>query len=255
MLIYIHTAGRPGQQTTFKSFTPALMERTRLVVQAHEAEAHRRDDYPRLVVLPETITKLSPTRQWILENSESNKLVMMDDDLTFSYRNPASGVKLLKGCSESIERMFKVLELTLDTHIHAGISAREGNNHVEAPFKDVGRMMRLLAYDRKKVLASGCRFDRLETKQDFDLTLQLLRKGMPNRVWYDFAHNQPGSNNAGGCSVYRTQEVMNRCANELEGLHPDYVTVVDKTTKTSWGGGTRTDVRIAWKKAYESYSQ
>ena len=48
---------------------------------------------------------------------------------------------------------------------------------------------------------------------------------------------------------------MNRCAHELEVLHPDYVTVVDKTTKTSWGGGTRTDVRIAWKKAYESHTQ
>lgn len=255
MLIYIHTAGRPERQTTFKSFTPALMERTRLVVQAHEYKEYIRPGYPTLMVLPKNITKLSPTRQWILENAETNKLVMMDDDLTFSYRKLASGVKLLKGNSESIERMFNVLELTLNEYVHAGISAREGNNRIETPSKDVGRMMRLLAYDREKVLSSGCRFDRLETKQDFDLTLQLLRKGMPNRVWYDYAHNQPGSNNAGGCSVYRTQEVMNRCAHELEGLHPDYVTVVDKTTKTSWGGGTRTDVRIAWKKAYESYTQ
>ena len=63
MLIYIHTAGRPERQTTFKSFTPALMERTRLVVQAHEEQAHTKENYPQLVVLPKNITKLSPTRQ------------------------------------------------------------------------------------------------------------------------------------------------------------------------------------------------
>ena len=49
--------------------------------------------------------------------------------------------------------------------------------------------------------------------------------------------------------------MMDRCSNELAALHPDFVKVVEKYTKTSWGGGIRTDVRIAWKKAYESYTQ
>jgi hypothetical protein len=32
-------------------------------------------------------------------------------------------------------------------------------------------------------------------------------------------------------------------------LHPNIVSVVEKTTKTAWGGGTRMDVIIQWKKA------
>lgn len=41
-------------------------------------------------------------------------------------------------------------------------------------------------------------------------------------------------------------------AHQLHSLHPDFVKVVKKTTKGAWGGGERTDVTVAWKKAYES---
>ena len=151
--------------------------------------------------------------------------------------------------------MFSVLEYFLENYIHVGISAREGNNRVQSNLKENTRMMRLLGYNKPEVLKTGARFDRIDTKQDFDMTLQLLRKGHKNAVLYSFAHNQPGSNNTGGCSVYRDPEMMDRCSHELAALHPDFVKVVEKQNKTGWGGGIRPDVRIAWKKAYESYIQ
>ena len=253
MLIYIHTAGRPDKQTTLKSFSPELIKRTRLVVQ--DAEKDRYYKFPNVVVLPGDIDRLSPTRQWILENAESNKFVMMDDDLTFAFRTFSSGTKLHKAELDNVAVMFHEIETALDHHIHVGVSAREGNNRVKADFKEIARMMRLLAYDKQKVLDTGAKFDRIDTKQDFDMTLQLLRKGYKNLVFYKYAHNQSGSNARGGCSVYRNPEMMDRCSNELAALHPDFVKVVEKYTKTSWGVGIRTDVRIAWKKAYESYTQ
>jgi hypothetical protein len=251
MLIYIHTSGRPDKQITLKSFPSELIKRTRLVVQEKEQHHYQSfKDY--VVVLPSHISTLSPTRQWIFENAETNKFVMMDDDLTFAYRKKDTGVQLHKASMENVLEMFHVLEISLDSYTHVGVSAREGNNRVNSSNKEIARMMRILAYDKQKVLEVGGRFDRIDTKQDFDITLQLLRRGHKNLVLYDFAHNQPGSNNTGGCSVYRDSEMMNRCSHELEELHPEFVKVVEKTTKTSWGGGVRTDVRIAWKKAYES---
>ena len=253
MMIYIHTAGRPDKQITLKSFPSEIIKRTRLVVQNIEKERY----YPfqeNVVVLPAGINRLSPTRQWILENAESNKFVMMDDDLTFAYRKQQTGTQLHKAGMENVLDMFNTIETNLEHYIHVGISAREGNNRIASETKTVTRMMRLLAYNKQEVLNTGARFDRIDTKQDFDMTLQLLRKGHKNLVLYNFAHNQPGSNNRGGCSVYRNDEMMNRCSHELAELHPEFVKVVEKTTKTSWGGGVRTDVRIAWKKAYESYT-
>jgi len=253
MLIYIHTAGRPDKQITLKSFSSDLVKRTRLVVQ--DAEKDRYLKLPNVVVLPGDIDRLSPTRQWILENAETDKFVMMDDDLTFAHRRPYTGTKLYKADIENVETMFTELEYLLETYIHVGISAREGNNRVQSNLKENTRMMRLLGYNKPEVLKTGARFDRIDTKQDFDMTLQLLRKGHKNAVLYSFAHNQPGSNNTGGCSVYRDPEMMDRCSRELANLHPEFVKVVEKQTKTSWGGGIRTDVRIAWKKAYESHTQ
>ncbi len=252
MLIYIHTAGRPDKQITLKSFPASLVKRTRLVVQDAEKDHYLK--LPNVVVLPGDIDRLSPTRQWILENAESDKFVMMDDDLTFAHRGPYTGTKLYKANTENVETMFTELEYLLENYIHVGISAREGNNRVQSNLKENTRMMRLLGYNKPEVLKTGARFDRIDTKQDFDMTLQLLRKGHKNAVLYSFTHNQPGSNNTGGCSVYRDPEMMDRCSHELAALHPDFVKVVEKQTKTSWGGGIRTDVRIAWKKAYESYT-
>ena len=252
MLIYIHTAGRPDKQITLKSFPASLVKRTRLVVQDAEKDHYLK--LPNVVVLPGDIDRLSPTRQWILENAESDKFVMMDDDLTFAHRGPYTGTKLYKANTENVETIFTELEYLLENYIHVGISAREGNNRVQSNLKENTRMMRLLGYNKPEVLKTGARFDRIDTKQDFDMTLQLLRKGHKNAVLYSFTHNQPGSNNTGGCSVYRDPEMMDRCSHELAALHPDFVKVVEKQTKTSWGGGIRTDVRIAWKKAYESYT-
>jgi hypothetical protein len=88
--------------------------------------------------------------------------------------------------------------------------------------------------------------------EDFDVTLNLMRQGHGNIVLNHMVHDQHGSNLAGGCSQYRDNIVQRAGAIGLKKLHDRFVSVVEKTTKTAWGGATRTDVRIQWKKAYES---
>ena len=83
------------------------------------------------------------------------------------------------------------------------------------------------------------------------MLLQSLTRGFSNVVLNDYCQNQGGSNTSGGCSTYRTPEVHADACYHLEELFPKFVTVVDKTTKAAWGGGTRKDVRVQWKKALE----
>ena len=59
----ITTYGRPLKQVTLKMVPDA-----KLVIQARERERYRRYPDEQLVVLPENIVTLSPTRQWIAEN-------------------------------------------------------------------------------------------------------------------------------------------------------------------------------------------
>lgn len=257
MTLFIHTYGRVGKQETLKTFNTELRKRTVLVVQAREEDRWKLAGVPehvRLMVLPDQIRMLSPTRQFILDHAVQNgldKIVMMDDDLKFSFRQPG-GLKLFAAVKTDVENMFGVLEDALDEHVHAGVSAREGNNRQLDDYTRIGRMMRVLAYRPKAVHDLDCRFDRLRTKQDFDMTLQLLRKGKPNYITFRYAQDQGGSQAEGGCATYRTPEMMSEDAMNLHNLHPDFVKVVTKTTKGAWGGGARIDVNIQWKRAFES---
>lgn len=250
MEVYIHSAGRATEQPTYTALKQAGMDPI-LVVQKAEAKTYRAA-WPdaQVVVLPAKITTLSPTRQWLLEQA-AGKMVLMDDDLRFFVRRADDITKFQPATGKDIKAMFKDIEKSLKKFAHVGLCAREGGNRMTEDAQCT-RMMRVLAYDAPRVRATGARFDRLPTKQDFDMTLQLLRAGLPNLVLHRYCHDQGGSQAAGGCSVYRTDEMMVSSAHGLAKLHPDFVTVVQKETKQAWGGGIRTDVRIAWKKAYDS---
>lgn len=263
MKLFIHTYGRIDRQVTIRQFSSRLRKDTFWVIQKREEKDWRRFGYPKGVtplVLPESIQTLSPTRQYILEWAVKNKfdkICMMDDDLRFDYRTDVKDWHLIKCPKEEVEKMFGLIKEKLDVYAHVGVSAREGNNHHLEAFSECGRMMRFLAYKPKVVLDAGCRFDRLRTKQDLDMTLQLLRKGFKNLIIYSYSTGQDGSGSEGGCSAYRTFEMMEEDARNLYKLHPDFVDLRRKQTKTAWGkgGAERIDVNIAWQKAYDSSKQ
>jgi hypothetical protein len=109
--------------------------------------------------------------------------------------------------------------------------------------------MRVLGYRRDILKKLDRSFDEMEVMEDFHIALTLLEQGYENVVLNNWCHNQAGSGKAGGCSHFRTAEVQTRNADRLSELHPGVVNVVRKTTKSAWGGGERTDVRVLWKKA------
>lgn len=263
MKIYIHTSGRATltEQRTLGTMFGASkknLRRVSLVVQASQAKDYEliaSSNGVNMLVLPPEITRLSETRQHLLDISEK-VFVMMDDDLLFFERRKDDDTKFSKIHGEQVFEMFDTLEDRMKGFAHGGILAREGGNRIVGKQNVYAtRMMRVLAYDPKKVRKVGARFDRMVTKQDFDMTLQLLRAGYPNILMADYVQGQYGdgcSNAPGGCSVYRTPEMMDASAHKLAELHPGFVTVVQKESKVSWGGGVRTDVNIQWKKALQS---
>ena len=148
--------------------------------------------------------------------------------------------------------MFTVMERTLDEYAHVGVNAREGGNRRPEKVLFNTRMLRVLGFNREMFHNVGARFDRNIVMEDFDVSLTLLRAGYPSVVLNKWVQGQGSSNAAGGCSIYRTMEVQAEGAKRLKELHPEFVSLVTKTTKGAWNGQTRTDVMIQWKKAFES---
>lgn len=252
MNIVIPTYGRVNKQTTYDNLPAHWRERVKLVVRADEEPHHPIDR--ELIVLPTNVRDIGDVRHWLIhtcEELEHDKLVMLDDDMVFAARRTDEPNKFRNMTNQDFDDMFADLEHQLGEFAHAGISHREGANRNTDPYVECTRQMRVLGY-QKNILRALNITGRTPVMEDFDVTLQLLRKGLPNRLCNNWVHNQGGSQVTGGCSEMRTPELQAEAAHMLHELHPRFVKVVEKETKTSWGGGTRTDVTIYWKKAYNN---
>lgn len=248
MKIYIMSSGRSSRQTTWNNLPNQIRKDTMLVVPVDEVP-----DYAAFPVLhrPEIVRDVTHARQ-ILVSSETGKICMLDDDLTFATRSVENPTKFVASTEEQVVGMFRDIEKKLDTYAHAGVSAREGANYQTSQYLRTTRMMRILAYDTQILNTHGIRYDRLKFMADFDVTLQLLRKGLTNCIVNYMVQNQTGSNASGGCSQYRTREAQEQDAHLLQELHPDFVKLSTKKTKQKGMWSERLDVTIQWKKAYRS---
>lgn len=251
MNIAIPSRGRAHlDMASLKALTAAGL-RTFLVVPMGELAAYARYDGDLCTVMGCPSSGIANTRQWIVDNvGNHDTICMVDDDLTFFHRRKDDPTKLRDITPEELRAAFGRLESTLGDRVpHAGFATREGaNRNIDDLHWDT-RILRVLAYHRPTLAKEGIAFGRMRVMEDFDVALRLLRTGRHNVILNSIAHNQPGSGTEGGCSTYRTMEVQAEAAHQLAKLHPGFVRVVEKETKTSWGGQKRTDVQISWKKA------
>lgn len=252
---FIPTLGRMDNQPTMIYLRAGGLLNPTLVVQPHEYELYRLK-YPMcsFMRLPKSVKGISATRQFILENCESRYMVMLDDDLRFSRKDPADRTKLKETTPQDMADLIAALKSKLLRFAHVGVSLREGNNRKTESHLLNERIIRVVGYDRERMPPSA-RFDRVPLKQDLDMTLQLLRAGLPNCSLYEWAQDQvAGSNARGGCSTFRDESLSDKAAQMLHDLHPDFVTLVRKKNSNWKGFGSpdRLETRIAWKQAYEA---
>lgn len=253
-MIYIPTLGRTNRQETAQALHVAGIPFL-LVCREAESEPLRSRGFPVLVEPNDLPRGIGHTRQFIMDYHEHNRVIMMDDDLSFARRGKRTDNPLyLSPCTpEDIREMINLIEDHLDNgYAMVGISSREGNNRKEGEWSENTRIMRVFGIHKPSFVAAGCDFTAMKVMEDFDVTLTLLTHGYKNIEINTFTNNQPGSNMDGGCKEYRTLETQKEAAFTLSAKYPGLVTPVEKETKGSWGGGVRTDVRIAWKKAYTS---
>ena len=251
MDILVHTFGRSSElrQPTVHALLADGITPT-LVVQDSERDLYGWFHGP-LIVLPSEIRQLSPTSDWLVHHCPGDsKVVFLDDDLHFFVRRGDDRTKFRAPAEGDLKSMMQALARTLDTHVHAGIAPREGGNRNTEHILYNTRIMRVLAYRRDYLQTHDLHFTPLIVMEDFHMNLQILESGQNTVLLNNWCSNQSeGSDAPGGCSVYRTDGVQTASAMLLQQLHPKYVRVVEKETKTAWGGGTRTDVIVQWKRA------
>ena len=254
MDIVIPTLGRcsKAQQHTFRQLEEAGYNPI-VVVQAHELawwiNFHCEEQ---VFLLPRHVKGIAATRDWIVHDMPTKEanVVMLDDDLHFAVRRDDDRTKFRQPEVHDIRGMINAIDASLELYPHVSIGSREGGNRVTADVVLNTRMMRVLAYHRPVMQREHICFTPMEVMEDFHVTLQLLRRGYDCLVLNNWVSNQAGGSDAsGGCSTFRTLELQAKNARKLAELHPGFVKVVEKQTKTAWGGNPRTDVVVSWKQA------
>ena len=259
MKIYITTLGRLNEQVTLLNLPEDLQKQVIMVVQAHEYHAHL-EKWGSIVgevrSLDSTIDNLGPTRRqvhdWAKAEADDLKYVMLDDDLYFYERASwaAEEWHLLNASGDSVRELFAWVAGALDTHLHVGVSGREGNNRGPNGSVETTRYMRMLCY--RTDMPTEVEHGRVSGMSDFDVNLQLLRLGHASRVTYHWAQGHKTTQAPGGCSLNRTHETHEREIEEMLGWHYPYARPRDKINKTGGEFGTRRELTIYWKKALES---
>ena len=249
MHIYIPTLARADKQITLRSIPKSWLSRTHFVVCKNEVEEYKKKHDVDVMSVAELGT--APARQHIIDNAHGKYVLMLDDDMTFSFRKEDSSIKLTRCTEKDIMDMFQLLYSWLEEgFVHVGVSQRGGNNYVLEEYKENTRMNNAYAYNVEEFRKTPAKF-RLTGMEDFDVTLTLLEQGLPNRVTYKYCWDQKGSGTEGGCSVYRTYQMQKKVAHKLYKLHPNLVRIVSKESKTGWkslGSTQRIDVDVLWHK-------
>jgi len=241
-------------------FPEDLRKQVTLVVNEYEKDLYLKYDC-QIMACPESVVyDIASKRKYICENAGGGKIVMLDDDLRFYIRKATNDWHLRYIEPDEFHALFGLLDKWLDDYAHCGVSAREGNNRVEHLSAETTRYMRVLAYNLDMFKGKGIELFRTKVMSDFDMNLQLLSKGLPNKVSYYYAQGHGSSNAPGGCSEWRNVQMQSEGAEILKSHHPDVVKVVERETKTAWGAGKegtviRKDVNIQWKKALKLGAQ
>lgn len=252
MQIFIPSTGRAELHRTWFNLPPQWQARAALVLPPKEVPAYRARCSAS--ILATKVSGIGKVRHEVIQNAPG-AVLMLDDDLDFFVRRKDDPTKLIKASPRDIDKMLTKCEKLLNKFAHIGVATREGANRVVEEVVYNTRLLRALGYRADVLREHRVAFDRLPVMEDFDVALQLLQLGYRSAQLNSHVQDQPGSNTAGGCSTYRTNQVQAAGALGLKKLHPDFVTVVAKPPLKSggWGGEARTDVKVAWKKAFASY--
>lgn len=204
---------------------------------------------------------ISKTRQWIgllCKKRRWDKFAMFDDDLNFAVRKDASGNALRKQEVKDTREMIRWIEDALSEYAHVGISPRDAakTESVQTGGKPLTllnkRTLRTLCYRTKDFLS--VEHGRVAVMEDFDVNLQLIRKGLWNIQTYWWTNDQRQTGSPGGCASYRSHEVQDQSARKLAEMHAPFVTLREKVNKAqvvkeAQAFQKRTEVTIYWEKA------
>ena len=258
--LVIPTFKRLDRQITFSNIPNELLNNVTLVVQPQEEKEARKVHSKIFVVSGDNIGMAKTIRDITYEFAvnRQSRFWILDDDLKFLRHYETDNGKLKKQPmtkSDFNECLKKTEEWMDEGYPHGALGTTWNNPLGKFPYVVNSRIMANKYYDGISISKIWNDIDWVGCcgAEDFYVTLQLLTKGYPNRVWYEFIVDAGASYKDGGCSDYRNTDYHNQSCEELQRHFPAYVTLKYKESDAkNMKGQMIARSQVQWKKAYES---
>ena len=262
MFIVMTTLNREDNQKALSQIPTQLHDKVHLYTREDRAPLLQANVPATITVrpLPQDTFGIAQTRQRAIDATPKGKVWVIDDLCKFLKRTIVNGKpQYQKVTEEDLLDLYNLISNHLDKFTQVAISAHYGNNRCLADHIAIGRAYSTYGIRTDIMERANIRFDAMYRDnpahmqmEDFYITLDMLTKGYPNMVIYNYCF-QYSHNHAGGNSTHRTLTTHGDSARELHRRFPKFVRLVRK--QGSWGSQDmpdRIDINASWKKAYES---
>lgn len=248
MQILIPSRGRgPTKQFTYRALPKTVRDKYRTTVVIPDEDDGKYDwvDIP-IHVLPRGCDGICAARNEIIKLCEDSTVLMLDDDLVAWSAKVGMG-PYHKASDAELEHGFSEVERLLTEFGHGSIGYRFHADTVDTVRYNY-RPQRAIGYNLDVLRKHHLMFS-LPLMEDFEMALSLMKLGYASFHYYGIIQDQPSSNAAGGCSIFRTADLQKSVSLALHARFPEAVTLVTKVVAGGWEGmKERTDVRVQWAK-------
>lgn len=245
LMVYIPTLGREGKQITLNSIPQRWADRVFLVCPKEEKHEWKN----RIDVPSECIGSISKTRQFIIENSPSKFVGMMDDDLFFYKRDSIN--KTLTHRLNDIGEILDLMESWLiDGDVFCSLSPTF-MLHLNPSEYYYGKPAHSAFLNRDYLKDNNIRYDEMTYFEDFHVPLSVLESGKRLRNTGEFIAKEKKANAPGGCSLTRTAERNRQAMIDLQSKHPKYIKLTEDPNAINQNLVVGLKMRIMFKKAYD----
>jgi len=173
------------------------------VVAEFEAEKYLANNYKVWVVPNEAQGNLCRIRNYILDNAESKKIIIVDDDMSFIGRWNNQKAKKLNADEvlEFCENAFNICDELGIKYWGMNLNCDKGAYREYTPFSFTNTILGpFQAFNNLDLRYS----EDLPLKEDYDLSLQVLNKYRKTLRFNAYHYYVKQQTNTGGCANYRT---------------------------------------------------
>ena len=247
--IYIPTLGRVDNQLTYDNLPQKYKDIVTLVVTESERPLHKKDcNY----LVTEDNIGIAKTRRQIMYDAGKINFVMIDDDVTFFYRDRNYKEKNLPSKEPFTDKHFDDMFNTFDGwlnegYIHCGCRLSDTFPFLDRDYDDNNRISdaHFINGTTLSTIIDDIDLSRYAICEDFHFIFQYLSLGYKNRLSGRYTI-KPLRYQEGGCQLGgRTVEMEKEIFEKLQSEYPDYVKL--KESKMNKGSYS---FSIKWKKMY-----